>query len=128
MNPPNLPLSRKSPAGARQSAFSLVEVVLAVGVISFAFVAILGLLPAGLAQFRQAMDNSVGAQIAQRIILDCQQTDFTTLTTIPNGQSGSYIQPVVYSYARAALPERRGILTNKGTRFSSQAPHPVLQN
>jgi type II secretory pathway pseudopilin PulG len=67
-------------ARRRRSAFSLVEVVLAVGVISFAFVAILGLLPAGLNQFRQAMDASVGAQIAQRIILECQQTDFDVLT------------------------------------------------
>jgi uncharacterized protein (TIGR02598 family) len=64
----------------RQSGFSLVEVVLAVGVISFAFVAILGLLPAGLHQFRQAMDTSVAAQIAQRIIQDAQQTDFDVLT------------------------------------------------
>jgi uncharacterized protein (TIGR02598 family) len=77
---PNSPLSRKFIARRQRAGFSLVEVVLAVGVISFAFVAILGLLPAGLQQFRQAMDNSVGAQIAQRIIQDCQLTDFATLT------------------------------------------------
>lgn len=76
---PDSPKPRKSIAQLRQSGFSLVEVVLAVGVISFAFVAILGLLPAGLHQFRQAMDNSVAAQIAQRIIQDDQQTDFDTL-------------------------------------------------
>jgi hypothetical protein len=76
----NTPPSPESLAKPRSAAFSLVEVVLAVGVISFAFVAILGLLPAGLTQFRQAMDNSVGAQIAQRVILECQQTDFDTLT------------------------------------------------
>ena len=60
-------------------AFSLVEVVLAVGVIAFAFVAILGLIPAGMSQFRQATDTSVCAQIAQRIINESQETDFTTL-------------------------------------------------
>jgi len=76
-------MSRQSLARARQTGFSLVEVVLAVGVISFAFVAIMGLLPAGLTQFRQAMDNSVGAQISQRVILECQQTDFDTLVN-PN--------------------------------------------
>lgn len=63
-----------------QAGFSLVEVVLAVGVIAFAFVAILGLLPAGLTQFRQAMDNSVASQIGQRIIMDAQLSDFDTLT------------------------------------------------
>ena len=31
------------------------------------------------------MDNSVGAQIAPRVILDCQQTDFATLTTVTSG-------------------------------------------
>jgi type II secretory pathway pseudopilin PulG len=71
----------------RQSAFSLVEVVLAVGVISFAFVAILGLLPAGLQQFRQAIDNSVGTEIAQRVILDCQQSDFNTLVDYAHTQA-----------------------------------------
>jgi uncharacterized protein (TIGR02598 family) len=66
-----------------------VEVVLAVGVVAFAFVAVLGLLPAGMTQFRQAVDTSVCAQIAQRIIMDAQQADFDILTdkvsTAPNG-------------------------------------------
>lgn len=101
MIPPNPPVSHKSFARARRSAFSLVEVVLAVGVISFAFVAILGLVPAGLAQFRQAMDNSVGAQVAQRIILECQQTDFDTLINLKNApanpQKPNYTQLASYS-------------------------------
>jgi uncharacterized protein (TIGR02598 family) len=80
--PPNSPVSRKFIARRRPSGFSLVEVVLAVGVISFAFVAILGLLPAGLHQFRQAMDTSISSQIAQRIIQDAQQSDFDVLTEI----------------------------------------------
>lgn len=66
-----------------QRAFSLVEVVLAIGVVSFAFVAILGLLPAGMSQFRKAIDTSVAADIAQRVIDDAQQTDWDTLTNIP---------------------------------------------
>ena len=84
--PSSLP-PRKFIARSRQSGFSLVEVVLAVGVIAFAFVAILGLLPAGLQQFRQAMDNSVAAQISQRIILEAQQSDFDVLTNTAQGQS-----------------------------------------
>ena len=62
-----------------RAGFSLVEVVLAVGVVAFAFVAVLGLIPAGLTQFRQAIDTSVCAQIAQRVIMDAQQTDFDIL-------------------------------------------------
>jgi len=61
------------------AGFSLVEVVLAVGVVAFAFVAILGLLPAGMTQFRQAIDTTVCAQIAQRVIGDAQQTNFDVL-------------------------------------------------
>lgn len=62
-----------------QRAFTLVEVVLSIGIVAFAFVAVLGLLPAGLSNFRQAMETSVGSQIAQRIIAEAQQTDFDVL-------------------------------------------------
>jgi uncharacterized protein (TIGR02598 family) len=86
---PSFPAPRKSLARQRRSGFSLVEVVLAVGVISFAFVAILGLLPAGLSQFRQAMDNSIASQIAQRIIMDAQQSDFDVLTDTAHRQASS---------------------------------------
>src|SRR3954468_2269565 len=68
----------------RSRGFSLVEVVIAVGVVAFAFVAILGLIPAGMGQFRQAIDTSVCAQIAQRVINDAQETDFTTLVDEKN--------------------------------------------
>ena len=61
------------------AGFSLVEVVLAVGVVAFAFVAILGLIPAGMTQFRQAIDTTVCAQIAQRVIGDAQQMDYDVL-------------------------------------------------
>jgi len=86
---PSSPAPRNSIARQRRSGFSLVEVVLAVGVISFAFVAILGLLPAGLTQFRQAMDNSVASQIAQRILMDAQQSDFDVLIDSAHNNPGS---------------------------------------
>jgi uncharacterized protein (TIGR02598 family) len=65
--------------GLAQSGFSLVEVVLAVGVVAFAFVGILGLLPAGMHQFRGAIDDTVCSEIAHQVIADAQQTDFDTL-------------------------------------------------
>ncbi len=51
----------------RQSAFSLVEVVLALGVISFAIVAILGVIPIGLATSHSAQDETRAPQIAQNV-------------------------------------------------------------
>jgi Tfp pilus assembly protein PilV len=51
----------------RESAFSLVEVVLALGVVSFAIVAILGLIPLGLQTSHSSQDETRAAQIAQGI-------------------------------------------------------------
>src|ERR1700726_2048196 len=51
----------------RRSAFSLVEVVIALGVISFAVVAILGVLPIGLSTGHSAQDETRAAEIAQDI-------------------------------------------------------------
>ncbi|MEA3212476.1 MAG: hypothetical protein QOE70_5533 [Chthoniobacter sp.] len=65
--------------------FSLIEVVLAIGIVAFAVVAILGLLAVGSDQFRVALDNTVCSQIAQRVINDALQADFKTLADAKNG-------------------------------------------
>jgi uncharacterized protein (TIGR02598 family) len=81
---------RRSPA-----AFSLVETVLALGIVAFAFVGLMGMLPAGLQTFRKAVDTTVGAQIAQRVVGDAQQTDFDVL--VPSSITGDfYVLPVRY--------------------------------
>jgi uncharacterized protein (TIGR02598 family) len=64
----------------RRAGFSLGEVVLALGIVSFALVAVLGLMPAGLNASRRAIDISVGSQVVQRINEELQQTDFDSLT------------------------------------------------
>jgi len=51
-----------------RNAFSLVEVVLALGVISFAIVAILGVFPVGLTTGHSAQDDTRAPQIAQMIL------------------------------------------------------------
>ena len=70
-------------ARRRRGGFSLVEITMAIGIVSFAFVAVLGLLPSGLNTFRKAMDASVSSQIFQRVINEAQQTDFNTLVATP---------------------------------------------
>ena len=60
-------------------AFSLVEVVLSIGIVAFAFVPLLGLIPSGLHSFRESMDTAIGSQIAQKVINEAIQTDFDTL-------------------------------------------------
>lgn len=78
------------------TGFSLVETALALGIVSFAFVALLGLLPAGLTTFRQAMDTSVGAQIAQRIVSEAQETDFQIMlasaSMLDRGAGGQFFR------------------------------------
>ena len=57
----------------------MIETALALGIVSFAFVGLMGLLPAGLTTFRKAIDTTVSAQIVQKIVSDAEQTDFDTL-------------------------------------------------
>lgn len=95
--------------GARaRSGFSLVEVVLAVGVVSFAFVGILGLLPAGMNQFRGVIDGTVCSEIAHRVIADAQQMDFDNLIdkdNVPSDSSpGSFFS---FRAPKVAQPEFR---------------------
>jgi uncharacterized protein (TIGR02598 family) len=66
-----------------ESAFSLVEVVLALGVISVAIIAILGVLPVGLQSSHSAQDETRAAHIAQNIISAMASqapTQFTNVT------------------------------------------------
>ena len=77
-SPQSLPLlARPHPRAA--AAFTLIEVTLAIGIVAFAFVALFGLLPIGMTNFRQALDTSLTTQIAQRIINDLKQSDFDTV-------------------------------------------------
>lgn len=59
--------------------FSLVEIAMAIAIVSFAFVALLGMLPTGISTYKRAMDTTVSAQIAQTITGELQETDFLTL-------------------------------------------------
>lgn len=61
-------------------AFSLVEVTLALGIVAFAFTALLGMLPVGLNLFRSAADTSVTTRIVQKVSGDLQQADFDTVS------------------------------------------------
>src|SRR5437588_10791841 len=82
---------RMRPSDVRRRAFSLVEVVLALGVISFAIVAILGIFPIGLSTGHSAQDETRAPQIAQMILssLTAQaSTQFNNvLVPLPSSQT-----------------------------------------
>jgi len=67
----------------RARGFSLIEVALSIGVVSFAFVSLFALLPAGLTTFRQTVDTMVTSQVVGRIINEAQQTDYPDLIANP---------------------------------------------
>ncbi len=105
------------------------EVVLAIGVVAFAFVAILGLLPTGMTQFRQAIDTTVCAQIAQRVIGDAQQTDFDTLidkSNLPGTANYSFRGPAVNNPQFRYFDERGGevIPSTKNAQSKPEALSP----
>lgn len=66
----------------QSGGFTLVEVTLAIGIISFAFVTMFGLLPVGLSVSRQAMDTTIEAQIVQQMKTQALQTDFSQLNEL----------------------------------------------
>ena len=55
------------------------EISLALAIVAIALVALLGLLPSGLTNFRAAMDAQTAGEIFQRVVADAQETDFDTL-------------------------------------------------
>jgi uncharacterized protein (TIGR02598 family) len=63
----------------KRRGFSLIEVVLALGVVSFAFVGIVGMVPVGLKNFRQAIDANVQSQISQKISGEMQLSRYSDL-------------------------------------------------
>ena len=69
----------RNPTPRMTGGFSLVEVTLAIGIVAFAFVALFALLPVGMNTFKQAMDTSVTAQIAQRIAGELQESDYNAV-------------------------------------------------
>jgi uncharacterized protein (TIGR02598 family) len=62
-----------------RAAFSLVEVVLALGVVSFAMMGLVGLIPVGLQTSREAINITVESQIVQSLAGDLQLADYSKL-------------------------------------------------
>jgi uncharacterized protein (TIGR02598 family) len=78
--------SHKSFRPGTRGGFSLIEIALAIGVLSFGMLATVGILPVGMTTFHQAIDSSIGSQVVQRVVNDARQTDFQTLITDPGTQ------------------------------------------
>ena len=69
-----------SAAALRSRGFTLVETALALGIIAFAMVPLVGMLPLGMRISRSATDAMLSAQIAQRLAGMIQQADYSSLS------------------------------------------------
>lgn len=65
-------------ASANSRAFTLIEVVITIGVISFAFVGLLGVFPLALEQSRASIDETRGAQLARMVFATLAGETFTS--------------------------------------------------
>lgn len=55
------------------------EVSVALAIVAVALVALLGLMPTGMNNFREALDAQTAGEIFQRVVADAQETDFDAL-------------------------------------------------
>jgi uncharacterized protein (TIGR02598 family) len=99
--PPTLhpTLRQIPPARFRQAGFSLVEISLAIGIIAFAFVGLIGLLPVGLTTFRDAIDTSNEARIVQSFTSKLLATEFSKVPDLSFEKSKE-----IYYYDEEGMP------------------------
>jgi uncharacterized protein (TIGR02598 family) len=76
-----LPHQLRKKAGAAQRAFSLVEVVLALGVASFGLISMLGLLTVGLKTYHDAISETTETEIAQQMANQLQLAAYSVIAT-----------------------------------------------
>ena len=85
--PPRNPSLALKPQHSR--GFSIVEIALALGIVGFAFVALMGLLPAGLTTFRAAIDQTNEGRIMESLTSQTEAAEFNNLTKDFDFSSGA---------------------------------------
>ncbi|MFA7233476.1 MAG: hypothetical protein WC076_05120 [Terrimicrobiaceae bacterium] len=69
--------------GSKPEAFSLVEVVLALGIFTFAVVSLLGLVPLAVSSARSSLDMATAVQLADGLASKFSQDEFSSLPVQP---------------------------------------------
>lgn len=105
-----------------RSAFTLVEVSIALAVVSIALLSVMGLMPVGLSTMREAMDQTAEAQILRRISGEAALVPYDRLDTF--AAAGPY-----YFAQDGTLQSHQG----QGTRYAvslirSTASYPGSSN
>ncbi len=100
-----------------RSAFTLIEVAISLGIFSFAFIAILGVVPSGLRSMRDSIDATAGARILQGVEADLRGKGAAAADTIYFDESGSRTSQTGSLYTARVTPLSGGTLPG-GASFS----------
>ena len=73
------PGAPKGPLVRDSRAFSLIEVVIAIGIFAFAIVPIIGLLGSGMGTLKDSMSDTVRSDIARRVVGEYQRMPYSNL-------------------------------------------------
>jgi uncharacterized protein (TIGR02598 family) len=126
--PGQSPSNSMKPFRPHCAGFSLVEVVLAIGIIAFAFVPLMALLPLGLDTSRKAVDATVEAYIAQQLTTEAQQMDFSVLispaTSTDFTGSGSTSTAPMYFDSQGNKTSKGGAIYEAGFAIAASTSLP----
>ena len=89
------------------SGFSLVEVVLSLGIVSFTCLTFMGLLPLGMNSFHRAVNNTVEVDIVQSLSTDMQLSSYANVTSTT---TGPYSKPFYYDAGGSKLNSSVGAI------------------
>jgi uncharacterized protein (TIGR02598 family) len=82
-----------------RSGFSLVEVIVALGIVAFAFVGLLGIIPSGLGSFRQSVDQARALTALNMVASAVRNSKFTVGTD----DNADYAFPLFFSDSSTAV-------------------------
>lgn len=132
-------VSRRGPEEKRTSpfrlpagqAFSLVEIVLALGIVSFCLVALMGLFSVGLNASKQAADDTTIASMTAQILGEvCGQTNIPTGKTYyfdrHGQQEGDLSDPAVFYRCEFSVADRNVPLPSNAA-FTQSVPVVILK-
>ncbi|MEI6492320.1 MAG: Verru_Chthon cassette protein B [Verrucomicrobiota bacterium] len=114
------PITDSSAIGSSRliEAFTLIEVTLAIGVVAFAILTMVGLNSVGLTTLRSARDSAMEAQVVQAVGSEARLSDFSQLSTLAGtryyDQEGRQVVAASASFA-AVVSGPKALDTNAQT-------------
>jgi uncharacterized protein (TIGR02598 family) len=95
-----------------RTAFSLIEVVVALAIFAFAFIAIIGVLPIGLSAARSVTNFTLQAQLIKQVVSTLQETPFAevavssgfTTNFTRQGDPATTSSPAYYTVTSTVVP------------------------